>query len=85
VTRNSETEAVCDLIVEVRPTPTADELDALLAAFAVYLTEFDRVAAPADVRPSRWARAGREAAMRARDVARGPSRASMRRGRVTLV
>jgi hypothetical protein len=85
VTTDPQPDGGPDLIVEVTPTPTADERDALLAAFAVLVTEAARIAAPADDRPSRWARTGREEALRARDLPRRPSRASMRRRRVEVV
>jgi hypothetical protein len=75
VTKEPEPQTACDLLVEIRPTPTAGERDALLAAVAVYLAETDRGAAPAGDRPPRWALAGRVAAMRAREVVRGPGRA----------
>jgi hypothetical protein len=50
------TEPEVDLVIEVTPEPTRDELDALIAALAVWSQEMEPDPEPV---PSRWAMAGR--------------------------
>jgi hypothetical protein len=69
----SDAERDPELILQITPEPTDVERGALLAALAIMLTE--PVAAIADgqdqVSPSRWARAGRAAALKTRQFQRG--------------
>jgi hypothetical protein len=57
-----------DLVLSITPEPTADERDAVVAALTIlFLEPSAPVAGPATREmPSRWARAGREAALRSR-------------------
>jgi hypothetical protein len=65
-------DSTADLVLQIAPEPTAAERDALVAALAILIAE--PVAAIAATQthptPSRWARAGREAAVAARRVRR---------------
>jgi hypothetical protein len=66
-------ESVPELRVEITPSPTDDERDALVAALAVAVAvrSTQTVAneqSPVELPPARWARAGREAAFAARDL-----------------
>jgi len=59
-----------DLRIEISPMPTEDERDALVAALATVLTAATLVAPDVtdQTPPSRWAHAGRDAALAARDL-----------------
>ncbi|HEY7031112.1 MAG TPA: hypothetical protein VH482_07295 [Thermomicrobiales bacterium] len=69
----SRSASTADLILQITPEPTDDERDALLAALTILLTEPVAAisAVRAQVTPSRWARAGREAAIEAHRFRRG--------------
>ncbi len=62
-----------EFVLEIRPEPTDEERDAILAALAILLTEpVAAIASGHDPNaPTRWARAGRMAAMNARQLRRG--------------
>jgi hypothetical protein len=58
-----------DLVFSIAPDPTADERDAVLAALTILLESPALAVSPAGPdAPSRWARAGREAALRSRQL-----------------
>lgn len=63
-------ESAPDLRIEITPQPTVDERDALVAALTTVLAMSTPVASldGDQTPPSRWANAGRDAALAARDL-----------------